>query len=264
MKVQNSVVSGAFYPADAEELKSMILGFLREFDNLEKQVPKAIIAPHAGYIYSGLAAAAAFSSLKNANDKIKRVIVMAPSHRYPFSGIAISSADFFRTPLGEIKVDRNSLDKINNLPQIIEIDAAFNIEHALEVELPFLQIQLENFSLIPLLVGSASSSEIAEVLEILWEEEGTLIVVSSDLSHYHDYKTAQRIDQNTINKILALDYQHIFGEEACGYMGVSGLLKFAKSKFWKPKLMLLNNSGDTEGDKQHVVGYGAVVFEEVE
>lgn len=258
--IQKPVVAGTFYPSDVEELTFMLQNFFAKVQGHAQPLPQAIVAPHAGYIYSGPIAASAYACLKKARDQIKRVIIVAPSHRYPFTGIATSSADFFSTPLGEIPIDRAALQKIAVLPQIIQLDAAFASEHSLEVQLPFLQMQLTDFTLIPLLVGMASPKEVAEVLTMLWMEKGTLIVVSSDLSHYHEYQTAQQLDLITAQKILALDYNALDGEQACGYMGLQGLLLFVKQKGWRAECLDLRNSGDTVGEKDYVVGYGAFHF----
>jgi len=261
MKImQKAVVAGTFYPADAEELAAMLQKFFIEAQGQDQPLPQAIVAPHAGYVYSGPIAASAYACLNRVRNQIKRVIVVAPSHRYPFTGIATSSADVFATPLGEILIDRAAIRKIAALPQITQLDAAFASEHSLEVQLPFLQMQLQDFQLIPLLVGMATPKEVAEVLAMLWAEEGTLLVVSSDLSHYHNYQTAQKIDSLTAQKILALDYNTLDGEQACGYMGLQGLLWLAKQKGWCAKCLDLRNSGDTMGEKDHVVGYGAFHF----
>lgn len=262
MNIQSSVVAGMFYPADPDELTDLLQTFFAQIPKEYTKIPKAIIAPHAGYIYSGLTAAFAFACLKNLQQKLKRVIVIAPSHRHPFHGIAISSADFFQTPLGKISVDRETLKKLAKFPQVLELDIAFASEHALEVELPFLQTQLQDFQLIPLLAGDASADEVCKVLENLWEDKSTLIVASSDLSHYHPYNVAQKLDLKTIHKMLALDYENLHGEEACGYIGVRGLLKMAKNNHWHAHLIDLRNSGDTAGDKNQVVGYGAIHFYE--
>lgn len=260
-QIKKPEVAGMFYPEDKTELDTMINRFLADAKGQNQPVPKAIIAPHAGYIYSGPIAASAYASLKNAQNKITRVIVIAPAHRYPFYGLATSSANAFSTPLGTIQVDQAALKSIASLGGASLIDAAFTNEHALEVQLPFLQTQLKNFNLIPLLAGLSNAEEVSKILEALWGNEETLIVISSDLSHYHDYKTAQRLDKKTADNILAFNYDGITSEQACGFIAICGLLKIAKQKKLRAELIDLRNSGDTEGGKdQPVVGYGAFHF----
>lgn len=259
--LQEPAVADIFYPGDPKELRAMLERFFSGTKGKDLPIPHAIIAPHAGYIYSGPIAASAYACLFQKKTKIKRVIVLAPAHRYSLAGIATSSADAFLTPFGEIPVDKIALAKIANFSQVSIVDEAFSTEHSLEVQLPFLQFVLGNFSLIPLLVGACSANEIAVLLEKLVEEENTLVVVSSDLSHYHDYKTAERIDRETVVNVLDLNLANLNGEKACGYIPMSGLLMFAKNKAWKARLIDLQNSGDTAGDKKHVVGYAAIHFD---
>ncbi|MFA6409474.1 MAG: AmmeMemoRadiSam system protein B [Gammaproteobacteria bacterium] len=259
--LQEPVVADMFYPGDPKELRAMLERFFSAAKGKDLPIPRAIITPHAGYIYSGPIAASAYACLFQKKTKIKRVIILAPAHRYSLTGIATSSADAFLTPLGEIPIDKAALAKITKFAHVSIIDKAFATEHSLEVQLPFLQFALGDFSLIPLLVGACSANEIAVLLEKLVDDESTLIVVSSDLSHYHDYKTAERIDSETIANILDLNMANLSGERACGYIPISGLLMFAKNKAWKARLIDLRNSGDTAGDKNHVVGYAAIHFD---
>ena len=252
-------VAGAFYPEDPEALAAMIDELLDEQEPLPQPVPKAIIAPHAGYIYSGPVAASAYRQLLLPN-KIRRVVVLAPAHRVPFRGLATTSADWLRTPLGDIPVDRTAVQQVLAFPQVQEFDGAFAGEHALEVQLPFLQRTLNNFSVVPLIVGQASAEEVSQVLDQLWDGEETLIVISSDLSHFLDYHSARTKDQHTSMAIVNLQPEAIDFDDACGRIPVSGLLLSAKAHGLQARNLDLRNSGDTAGDKNRVVGYGAYVF----
>jgi AmmeMemoRadiSam system protein B len=252
-------VAGMFYPASAEELRSDVEQMLRSAKTSEP-APKAIIAPHAGYIYSGSVAAKAYARLASVKNQINRVVLLGPSHRVPLLGLAASSADFFTTPLGDIEIDRAAIDSILELPQVAQFDAAHEQEHSLEVHLPFLQVALENFKLVPIVVGDTEPAEVAEVMQKLWGGNETLIVVSSDLSHFHDYATAKQLDQSTSDAIENLQPENIFYENACGRNPVNGLLYLAKKIGLHAETIDLRNSGDTAGTKDRVVGYGAYVF----
>lgn len=256
-RIRQPAVAGMFYPADARELQQTIQSFMQSCHPADGPVPKAIIVPHAGYIYSGPIAASAYARLEPLRDKIKRVILLGPSHRVPLIGLAATSDDYFHTPLGDIPIDQQAIDTIIDLPQVRRFDAAHAMEHSLEVHLPFLQTVLSSFELVPLVVGEASPREIAQVLERFWGQDDTLIVISSDLSHYHDYKSAQKMDRRTSDAIEALDYEQIDYEDACGRNPVSGLLYLAKQKHLHIRTLDLRNSGDTAGPRDQVVGYGA-------
>jgi AmmeMemoRadiSam system protein B len=258
--VRQPAVAGLFYPDDPRALRAMIADFLAAAPETGA-VPKAIIAPHAGYIYSGPIAATAYARLRPARGRIARVVLLGPAHRLGFRGLALASADYFATPLGRIAVDREVLARIATLPQVRVMDTAHAQEHSLEVHLPFLQEVLGDFRLVPLVVGEATAEEVAEVLEALWDGPQTLIVVSSDLSHYHDYRTAQRLDRATSQAIEQLRPQDIGYEAACGRNPVNGLLTVARKRGLKVRTVDLRNSGDTAGARDRVVGYGAYVFE---
>jgi AmmeMemoRadiSam system protein B len=258
--VRNPAVAGLFYPGDPRELHAMIEGYLRSA-RVDGIVPKAIIAPHAGYIYSGPIAASAYALLKPARGRITRVVLLGPAHRVGFHGLALPSSEYFMTPLGRITIDRETVDKISRLPQIRVMDAAHAQEHSLEVHLPFLQEVLGQFSLLPLVVGDAEPEDVGEVLEVLWGGPETLIVISSDLSHYHDYKTAQKLDRATSQAIEQLRPEDIQYDHACGRNPVNGLLHVARRLGLKAKTVDLRNSGDTAGTRDRVVGYGAYIFE---
>jgi AmmeMemoRadiSam system protein B len=258
--IREPAVAGMFYPDDPDELRRMVDGFLQQVPDTGEAAPKAIIAPHAGYVFSGPVAASAYARLHKVRDTIRRVVLLGPSHRVGFPGLATSNADTFRSPLGDIPVDTEAVARINTLPQVHALDQAHMLEHSLEVHLPFLQESLQSFSLIPLVVGDAAAEEVAEVLEMLWGGDETLIVISSDLSHYHDYATAQRMDQATSAAIEALRPQDIGHEGACGRNPVSGLLLVARRKHMHARTIDLRSSGDTAGPRDQVVGYGAYIF----
>lgn len=260
-EVRAPAVAGMFYPADADELRTLVDDLLaKAAGNSADASPKAIIAPHAGYIYSGPIAASAYTSLKSNREVIKRVILLGPAHRIPVHGLALPASTGFATPLGTIAMDEEGFDAIRDLPQVSVSDDAHMMEHSLEVHLPFLQEVLEEFRLVPLVVGSASAEEVAEVLERLWGGPETLIVISSDLSHHQDYQTAQNMDRATSDAIEQLAFEEIHSDQACGRTPVSGLLLVARRLGLQGKTIDLRNSGDTAGSREQVVGYGAYVF----
>jgi AmmeMemoRadiSam system protein B len=252
-------VAGLFYPRDPRELKRMVDGYLAQA-TAEDTPPKALIAPHAGYIYSGPIAASAYATLAPAHATITRVVLLGPAHRVPVRGLAASSATQFETPLGAIDVDRDAIELALTLPQVKLVDEAHALEHSLEVQLPFLQEVLDRFSLAPFVVGDAGADEVAEVLDLLWGGSETLIVISSDLSHYHDYATARRLDAATTLAIESLRPQDIGFDQACGRIPVNGLLALARRRGLHAQTLDLRNSGDTAGPRDQVVGYGAYVF----
>jgi len=253
-------VAGSFYPANPEQLHLMLDRFLNDASTAA-QAPKAIIAPHAGYIYSGPIAASAYARLKKAHDKITRVVLIGPSHRVAFRGLAVSRANTFTTPLGSVPVDLAAVQSIARLPFVEYLEQAHTYEHSLEVHLPFLQEMLDSFEIVPIVAGEASPEQVSQVLDTLWGGDETLIVISSDLSHYHDYATAQQMDKSTSRAIEQLQYEQLASESACGKVPVSGLLNLARKKSLSVTTIDLRNSGDTAGDKANVVGYGAYVIE---
>ncbi|MFA7242524.1 MAG: AmmeMemoRadiSam system protein B [Sulfuricellaceae bacterium] len=257
-----TAVAGAFYPGDsatlARDVAKMLANAHRQMEQLET-LPKAVIVPHAGYIYSGPVAACAYALLEQGRDVYRRVVLLGPVHRVPVRGLALSDADAFATPLGNVLLDRELAARIKAMPQVTEFAPAHEWEHSLEVQLPFLQRVLSNFTLLPLAVGDATPQEVAEVLEQVWGGAETLIVISSDLSHFHPYRTAQAIDSATAQAIL--DLQAPIGhEQACGGTPVNGLLLAARHHKLTPRLLDLRNSGDTAGDRNSVVGYAAFAF----
>ncbi|MDP6692184.1 MAG: AmmeMemoRadiSam system protein B [Alphaproteobacteria bacterium] len=265
--VRHAAVAGLFYPGEADGLRAAVTGYLREAAvdagadaKGQGQAPKALIVPHAGYIYSGPVAASAYVHLSGAAERISRVVLLGPAHRLPFDGLALPGAGGFETPLGVVPIDQDAIDRIAPLPQVHDLPQAHAGEHSLEVHLPFLQTLLKSFSLLPLVVGSATAAEVAEVLDLLWGGEETLIVISTDLSHYHDYDTAHAKDAATSAAIEALDEGRIGFDDACGRIPVSGLLYAARAHGITPRLVDLRNSGDTAGARDSVVGYGAYVL----
>jgi AmmeMemoRadiSam system protein B len=222
--------------------------------------PKALIVPHAGYIYSGPVAASAYRLLRPIARDIRRVLLLGPAHRLAFSGIACSSAKAFRTPLGDVPQEKSWLDRIKTLSFVQNLDQAFTQEHCLEVQLPFLQRILSNFSCLPLLVGHANPEQVSQVLEVAINDPQAMIIVTTDLSHYHSHPDAEVLDARTNDHILNLDHASIKQEHACGRHPLSGLLLQASIQGWRPRLLDLRNSGDTSGSKDRVVGYGAYVL----
>jgi AmmeMemoRadiSam system protein B/AmmeMemoRadiSam system protein A len=247
-----------FYPGDARSLAAEVDDLLGGVSQPAPRLgyPKALIVPHAGYIYSGGVAARAYDELGAARGSVRRVVLLGPTHRVAVRGLAMPSAGAFATPLGTVPIDTAALDSVRDLPQVVVSDAAHAMEHSLEVQLPFLQKMLGDFALAPFAVGMASVAEVAEVIERLWGGPETLVVISTDMSHYHSYEQARAIDGSTIKRIAAFatDIHH---EEACGASPLNGLLFFSKQKNLSLKLLAACNSGDTAGDKGRVVGYSA-------
>jgi len=264
--VRQPAVAGAFYPDLSGPLASTVASLLAaaraELPRAEPAVaPKALIVPHAGYVYSGLMAARGYAQLAGARATVRRVLLLGPAHRVPVRGLALPGCDAFATPLGEVAIDAAAVQQLRGLPQVVVSPAAHALEHALEVQLPFLQTVLADFELLPLAVGDATPAEVAEVLERLWGGPETLIVISSDLSHYHPYHAAQAIDGETVERILALQGP-LTHAQACGATPIDGLLLAARHHQLQPRLLGLCNSGDTAGDRQRVVGYAAIAFVE--
>ena len=256
--IRPPAVAGLFYPANAEELTLNIQQLLIDAEQ-HNLIPKALIVPHAGYVYSGAIAATAYNTLRPVASTIKRVILLGPTHRVAVHGLALPSVDIFDTPLGQVELDSDAIQTIAHLPQVSICAEAHAMEHSLEVQLPFLQSMLTEFTLLPLAVGMASAEAVAEVLEYLWGGDETLIVVSSDLSHYLPYATAQQVDNTTVQSILQLR-QPVTHEHACGGTPISGLIIAAKKHQLTPQLLDLRNSGDTAGRRDQVVGYAAIAF----
>ncbi len=258
-----AAVAGTFYPKAPTALAAAVGACLHAAAGSQGPAgstpPKAVIVPHAGYVYSGAIAAAAYARLAVGRDVIRRVVLLGPTHRVPVRGLALPSARAFATPLGEVAVDLDAATAALGLPQVRASDAAHALEHSLEVQLPFLQAVLGAFQIVPFAVGDATPEEVAEVIDLLWGGPETLFVVSSDLSHYHRYADAQAIDRATAEAILGLspDLDH---EQACGATPINGLLLSARRRGLAPELLDLRNSGDTAGDRSRVVGYASFAF----
>ena len=265
-------VAGMFYPDDGEALRREVDACLEkariclEQDRARGAVtkalsaPKALIAPHAGYRYSGSVAASAYARLKPRAHEIRRVVLLGPTHYHPIRGVAVSGAESFETPLGAVAVDMASVDRILEFAFAKRLDPAFEREHSLEVHLPFLLRVLARFTVVPILVGDARPAEIDTLLEALWGGAETAIVISSDLSHFLDYESARRLDAKTSEAIAALRHDDIGHEQACGRHAVNGLLHLAKRRGLEASVLDVRNSGDTAGGRDRVVGYGAYAF----
>lgn len=263
-QVRQPAVAGAFYPGQGSTLAHDVMTLLtraRPAADASARLPKALIVPHAGYIYSGATAALAYARLSAGRKAIRRVVLLGPVHRVPVRGLALPGVDAFATPLGQIEIDQAAVAAITPLRQVVVSPAAHALEHSLEVQLPFLQSVLDDFKLLPLAVGDATPDEVAQVLETLWGGAETLIVISSDLSHFLPYRTAQAMDRETVQNILSLS-SSLTHEQACGGTPVNGLLLAARRHHLQPQLLQLCNSGDTAGDKGRVVGYASLTFME--
>ena len=262
--IRQAAIAGTFYPNTKEELSSTVKHMLSIVSPLDSDIKaKAIIAPHAGYIYSGPIAAEAYI---NIDPNISRVVLLGPSHHVGFRGMALSSAQYFQTPLGKVEIDSIAQEQIKNLQSVSVNDLAHEKEHSIEVHLPFLQCRLSKFTLIPIVVGDASKEDVAEVLDLLWGGPETLVIISSDLSHFHQYDQANSHDKKTASRIMQLD-STLKGENACGCRAINGfsqLVKQLNSKFerYALKQLSVRNSGDTAGDHQRVVGYGSFMLTE--
>ena len=259
--IREPAVAGSFYPGDAKELGRTVDFLLQEAAGSDGQAPKALIVPHAGYVYSGRVAAAAYARLRPYRDQYHRVVLLGPCHRVPVRGLALSSADVFRTPLGDVPLDKAAIAAID-LPRVTVFDDTHVYEHSLEVHLPFLQSVLGVFKLVPIVVGNTRPERVADVLELLWGGPETLLVISSDLSHYLSYDNARVLDGHTCQAIEDLEIRGIDHESACGATPIGGLLIAARRRGMTVRTLDLRNSGDTAGDRSHVVGYGSWEFVE--
>lgn len=256
-----AAVAGMFYPDNPAELRRTVGQMLAAVGPAQpRHVPKALIVPHAGYIYSGPVAATAYARIAALRGRVRRVVLLGPTHRVYVRGLALPDAERFATPLGEVGIDADGVAKLKALPQVVTSDAAHQLEHSLEVQLPFLQQVLGEFDLLPLAVGEATPEQVAEVLEKIWGGPETLIVISSDLSHYLPSELAREVDTGTVNAIMALD-SHLNHEQACGATPINGLLLAAKRHHLRPVALDVRNSGDTAGDAARVVGYASFAFE---
>ncbi len=258
--IRPAAVAGQFYPRDPLVLNAQLSELLSTAVALEAvPPPKAIIVPHAGYIYSGPVAATAYAALAGLRDVVRRVVLLGPTHRMAVDGFALPATQAFSTPLGTVPLSRSDWLALQGRADVCVDDRPHADEHCLEVQLPFLQTVLGGFELVPLLVGRASAEDVAGVLEALWDGPETLIVISSDLSHYLGYEQARHCDRLTIDQILALQ-GGLDHHQACGATPVNGLLRIAARFGLEPHLLDLRNSGDTAGDRGRVVGYASIAF----
>jgi len=254
-----AAISGLFYERDGQKLHAQITQLLAAVgEPTGPNKPRAIITPHAGLIYSGATAAAAWKSAST-RSHVQRVLLLGPAHRVAVNGVATSSAESWQTPLGPIQIDSATNDLLQRLPFVRDSDLAHIQEHCLEVQVPFIQILFPQAKLVPLVVGDASPQQVAEILGNFWDDDTTLIAISSDLSHFHNYPLAQQLDRATAQAIETLDWQHIGPEQACGCRAVNGLLWLLSQENCQIRTLALCNSGDTAGDRDRVVGYGAFV-----
>lgn len=260
---RSPAVAGMFYPGRPAVLAATVDQLLAAVPTTEALPAKALIVPHAGYVYSGSTAAMAYAALAPRRATIHRVVLLGPTHRVAVDGMAVPKTDAFATPLGSIPLDSTAVARLATLPQVVVSDREHAEEHSLEVHLPFLQRLLDDFTLVPLAVGHATPEAVAEVLDLLWGGPETLIVISSDLSHFLPYAAANQVDRDTCQHILQLD-THIRPDQACGAYPVNGLLLAARRRGLVPQLIHRCNSGDTAGDRQRVVGYAAFSFGEAQ
>ena len=257
--IREPAVAGQFYPGNANELGTAIRVLFEDVQARPGPAPKALIVPHAGYIYSGPVAATAYASLRSYREQYTRIILLGPAHRVPIKGLALSAADVFRTRLGDVPLDKEAIAALN-VPDVMVFDASHQFEHSLAVHLPFLQSVIEPFSVVPLIVGDIASETVADVIDALWGGPETLIVVSSDLSHYLTYEKARSMDNATCQAIENLETELIDHHAACGATPIKGLLIAARRRGMKVTTLDLRNSGDTAGDRNRVVGYGSWLF----
>lgn len=259
MKIRDAAVAGLFYESDGDRLQQHIGELLREAKQPALSAPQALIVPHAGYIYSGQTAASAYRQLEPLKERIKRVVLFGPAHRVYLEGMAVPSVDAFATPLGQVALDKQSLELARTLPDVCVSDEAHLAEHSLEVQLPFLQNILQDFSLVPIVVGRCEADKVATVMDALWGGPETLVVVSTDLSHFHAYEEALQLDGLTCDRLLAKETS-LVGTQACGAYALNGLMNSCHVKDLQVELLEYCNSGDTAGDRKRVVGYGAFVL----
>ncbi|HEX2024750.1 MAG TPA: AmmeMemoRadiSam system protein B [Acidimicrobiales bacterium] len=254
-------VAGTFYPSDPDALRTMVEYHLRQASAggppSPASPPKALVAPHAGYVYSGPVAASAYARVVPLRGRIERVVLLGPAHRVPLTAIAAPAADALVTPLGPVPVDTGPRDRLVASGSVVVSDQAHAGEHSLEVHLPFVQVALGDVSVLPLLVGRVPASTVADVLDAVWGGEETVVVVSTDLSHYHDHATATELDRRTADAILGARFEELEPQDACGVFPLRGLLALARRRHLDVELVDLRTSGDTSGDVDRVVGYGA-------
>jgi AmmeMemoRadiSam system protein B len=254
-------VAGLFYPDEAEKLSRQVARLVAEAGPAPGDAPRALVVPHAGYIYSGAVAARAYARIREHAAQYHRVLLLGPSHRVPVHGLALPDADAFCTPLGNIPLDGEAMTRLRDLPQICINDDAHALEHSLEVQLPFLQTLLGTFTLVPLAVGRATATEVAQVIEPFWNDPHTLVVISTDLSHFLDLETARALDQRTREAIEALRPEAIGHDQACGRIPLSGLLEVLRQHGRGIETLAMDSSATASGDSSRVVGYGSWVVQ---
>jgi AmmeMemoRadiSam system protein B len=256
-RVRPAAVAGRFYPGDAATLQATVDDELAHAPVWSGPVPQALVVPHAGYVYSGPIAATGYATLAAARDVIRRVVLLGPAHYVGFDGVAVSSADAFATPLGDVRIDPELRERVLGLAGVRVHDAAHGPEHSLEVHLPFLQRALADFTVLPLVVGHAATDTVAAVIAAVWNPPDTIVVVSTDLSHYLDHDAAARRDRATAAAVVNGDVDEIAPDDACGAYPLRGLLEAARDRDLTVELLDLRNSGDTAGPRDRVVGYAA-------
>jgi MEMO1 family protein len=261
-RIRPAAVAGLFYPADPTELAHTVDALLDAVPTPPSQRrPVALIAPHAGYVYSGPIAASAYAHLPPWRGSITRVVVIGPAHRVAVRGLAVSSADGFATPLGVVKVDHAATQQLLDCNGVQVDDRAHAPEHSIEVHLPFLQRTLgDGWTLVPVLAAGVRPPEFADALEPFWGAPGTLCVVSTDLSHYHDVVTARELDRDTALKILDVAWELLDPDDACGVVPVRGALELARRHGTRVEQLDLRSSADTAGTPDRVVGYGSFLL----
>lgn len=259
--VRPPAVAGAFYPQHPQALRAALHGAWADRRPLQSAVPKALIVPHAGYRYSGAVAASAYALLQGDQRSIERVVLLGPSHHYALSGFCVPQADAWQTPLGTVALDTALLAELATRPDVLASDRVHQPEHALEVQLPFLQQALAGpWRLVPVLVGQADAAEVAGLIDALWGGAETLVVVSTDLSHFLPLRQAEHVDAATVAQIAALRSDGLSGEQACGARPLAGLLQAARRRGMRAQVLDVRTSADAGGDAQRVVGYASVAL----
>ena len=258
--IRPPAVAGSFYPADPDVLDDAVRRYLSDAVSDDGPDPVAVVAPHAGYVYSGPVAGSAYARVEGRRAPVDRVLLLGPSHRVAFRGFAVPESEAFRTPLGDVRIDHEAAERALTRPLVVRSGQAHAQEHSLEVQLPFLQTILPGVPVLPIVVGLADAIEVAELLEGLWSDPATFVVVSSDLSHYLPYESAERVDRRTAAAVEALDWGALGDNSACGRIPLGGLMEVARRRVLEARTIDLRNSGDTAGPRDQVVGYGAFAF----
>ncbi|MGI2261176.1 AmmeMemoRadiSam system protein B [Shewanella sp. GXUN23E] len=261
IKVRPTAVAGRFYHSDAATLRAELDGWLEPLP-ADPSI-RAIVVPHAGYQFSGKVAAQAYRYIRALGERVRRVILVGPAHTMAFDGLALPSADLFVTPLGNVEIDKSLVAKLRDEPKVTVYDLPHAKEHCLEVQLPFLQQALGQFSLLPLLYSRVTPWYLEEMMAKVWDPADTLLVISSDLSHYHEYDEACGLDARSM-AMIEEGVPRLTPQQACGATGINALLHLAQHRGWQFERLDYQNSGDTGGNKQRVVGYVSYVVREVQ